>query len=75
MKKNKALVFAIAAGVAFAGLIAFLATTEKGKTTTGRLKSRGQKIVSQLKEIANDAKEKFSSLKEEVLSECKDGRG
>ena len=75
MKRNKALVFAIGAGVAFAGLVGFLATTEKGKKTMGRLKSRGTKMVGQVKEIANDVKEKFTSLKEEALSGCNDGRG
>ena len=71
MKKNKGLLIAIAAGVVVAGLVGFLATTEKGKKTTGRLKNKGKKIVGQVEEIINDAKEKFASLKEEVFSEWK----
>ena len=67
MKKNKALVIAIAAGVAIAGLVGFLATTEKGKKTAGKLKNKGKKIVEQVEEIINEAKEKFASLKEEVF--------
>ena len=71
MKANKNLLIAIAAGIAVAGLVGLLAATEKGKRTTGRLKSKGRKIVDQVEEIINDAKVKFANLKEEVLSECK----
>jgi gas vesicle protein len=71
MKKNKGLLIAVAAGVVVAGLVAFLATTEQGKKTTGKLKSKGKKIANQVGEIINEGKEKFAGLKEEVLSECK----
>ena len=71
MKANKGLIIALAAGAAVAGLVAYLMTSDKGKKIRKKWRSRGAELVEEIDEIVSDAKQKFSALKDEMLSECR----
>lgn len=72
MKTNKALIIAAAAGLAVAGLVAFLTFTESGKKATKKWTIKGKKMAGRADDIIKDAKKKFRDLKEEFAGEFKD---
>lgn len=71
MKTKKGIIIAVSAGIAVAGLVAFLFATEKGKKITGSWKNKGQKFFGDMEDVISGAREKFAGLKEELLKENK----
>jgi hypothetical protein len=71
MKKNKNLIIVLVAIGAIASLAAFLFGTKKGKNMTKSWKRQGQKITGEVKDLIEDAKQKFESLRKEFLKEDK----
>ena len=71
MKADKKLFVALAAGLAVAGVVGYLMTSEKGKKMAGKWKNRGAELADELEDMVSDARRKFAGLKEEILSGCK----
>ena len=71
MKRNKSLLIALTAGLAVAGLVGLLLTTDTGRNITKKWKIRGGTLANSVEDIIGDAKKKFANLNKEMLSECK----
>ena len=69
MKSKNGLWIALAAGVTVAGLVGFLFATEKGKEMTKKWMKKGEKYAEDLDGVFDKAKEKFSTVKKDVVSE------
>ena len=69
MKSKNGLWIALAAGVTVAGLVGFLFATEKGKEMTKKWMKKGEKYAEDLDSVFDKAKEKFATVKKDVVSE------
>jgi gas vesicle protein len=69
--KNKKLLFALAAGIAAAGTIAYLLTTEEGKKARQKMHKKTGEMTEELEDIVKNAKQKFSSWKESLTEGCR----
>ena len=65
MKSNRKVVLAIAAGLAVAGLAAYLLSTDKGKKLTKKWKEKGKKAKAEADELLRETKQKVAGMKEE----------
>ena len=71
MKLNKGLVIAIAAGAAVAGIVTYLLANENGRKTARKWKMKGREMVSKAEGYMEDAKQKYTGLKNEFKDELK----
>ena len=68
MKTSKKVGLALAAGLAVAGIVTYLLTSDKGKKMTKKLKEKGKGLAHDLEGMVSNAKQKFSAKKEEAAS-------
>jgi uncharacterized membrane protein YebE (DUF533 family) len=68
MKTSNKVYIALAAGVAVAGLVGFLLTTDKGKKLTKKWKEKGLNSVNDLAGTVNGLKQKFGTCKTEMAN-------
>jgi gas vesicle protein len=69
--KNKKLLFALAAGVAAVGTIAYLLTTDEGKKARKKMRRKANEVTEELENVIKDAKQKFSNWKESLTEGCR----
>lgn len=70
MKTNRGLIIALAsAGVAIAGAVVYLTTTENGKSAIKKWRVKGKKLAGQTQDLVKDARKKFEARKEELAEE------
>jgi hypothetical protein len=67
---KKEMIIAIAAGVAVTGLAFFLFGTETGKKFRRNIKFDSTGLNSKFEGLLHKGKERFDSLKAEMLKEC-----
>lgn len=70
MKINKTALFVITAGVAAAGVLAYLMGTEDGKKKMKKLQKKGGQALENIDGLAQKAKEKFEGIHEFFGNGC-----
>lgn len=72
MKWNKTAILLASLGIATAGAVAYLLTTENGRKFTGSLRKKGEEMLQDMDEISQLAKEKFRGMEGVLNSLCPD---